>query len=199
MHRFRLILAISVIVLACAQPATASDALAMSSQQSADLAELRNFTLTDGLVDKYIAVHRDSAFPIDQVFVVLVDDSDTESDLDFNGNQEEEEDDCLQEAREERASYRSITETAAALDARPGVHVGLARHGISAREFLLVMSTLVEAALVDIPKDEDDCPSTFDTKNVISSANVVYYRKNEQRLRTALSEAARLRTKADPR
>lgn len=159
-YRFRPIFGAIVMALACAMPATAGDAVAaLSPQQTADLAETRNFILTDALVSKYIAVHQDLAFPLEQVFVVNDEEEEDEDDY-----EEEEEDDCVQESLEQRASLASIAATATALDARPGVHAGLERHGITARDYLYVTSTFLLASLIEAkiehPKVfDDDCPN----------------------------------------
>lgn len=169
MHRLPWIAGAMVMALCCVCPASAGNsAVKLSPQQAADLAAMRRFILTDALVDKYIAVQQDLAFPLEQVLEQVTDDSEEDD--------EEDEKDCEPDAFTVDLS-RSITDLATALDSRPGVHAGLARHAIGSREYLLVMDALVTAEMIELKNEQPelftgDCPNLVRVEDAINPASL---------------------------
>jgi hypothetical protein len=165
------VLGIALVLAACGSAAAKADDPAGSlktaqatrpegsKSASADMAEMQNFRLTDDFLQRYQAYEDEAAEkPCELSPIVLL------------GNDDDQD--------------RSLGETAAAFDARPGVHAALQRHGLTARELILGMGTLMGAAIHEIAAKHPDMVEKGEIKmnGSISPANMAFYEAHKDAL-----------------
>lgn len=141
------------------QAVAASGESPASSATSADAAAVANFRLTDAFIAKYEAYEEEAAKKPCELSPMLV----------MAGDENE---------------NRSLDQVAAAFAARPGVSAALQRHGLTAREMILGMTTLLGAAMQDAAQQHPEMVAkgeiTMEAK--IGPANMAVYNRHKDEL-----------------
>lgn len=96
------------------------------------------------------------------------------------------------------AENRSLDQTAAAFDAQPGVHDALQRHGLTAREMILGMVSLLGAATQDMAQQHPDMvkDGEITMNGTISPANMAVYHRHKDELHRHQAQLGREQLKA---
>jgi hypothetical protein len=121
---------------------------AAHADQAQDMAAFQNFRLTDDFLAKYQAVENDTAKDPCRLGPLGIFHSDN----------------------------KSLDQIVAAYDAQPGVHAMLAQHGLTAREEILGILTLMGAGLEIAQKEHPDQFRNRSTMLPISPANLAFYK-----------------------
>jgi len=137
-------------------------ASAAHADQAHDMAAIQNFRLTDDFLAKYEAVVDDTVKDPCGLAPLSV----------LNGGN------------------KSLDQMVAAFDAQPGVHAMLARHGLSAREEILGMLTLMFAGLEIAQQEHPGVAGSNGTIPPISPANLAFYKAHEAALHQHITAIA---------
>ena len=138
-------------------------ASAAHADKAQDMAAIQNFRLTDDYMAKYQAVEDDIV-----------------------------KDPCrLAPLGVLKGGNQSLDQMVAAYDAQPDVHAMLARHGLSAREQILGMLTLIFAGLEIKQQEHPGVTKSTGTMPPISPANLAFYKTHETALRQHIMATAR--------
>lgn len=145
-------------LLACALALAAVPAVQAAPPQSADLAAFRDYTLNDGFLDKWRAIQQESVKDpcnLGMMSLMSGDENDSES----------------------------LDRMAARYDAQPGVHAMLARHGLTARSYLLGALTLLSAGIQEVAQQHPEMVSKGYIQTnpgfAVSDANMAFYRQHK--------------------
>jgi hypothetical protein len=130
-------------------------ATAARADAAGDAAAVQNFRLSDGFLEKYQAVEADVAKDPCRLgaFGLL------------------------------KSEGKSLDQVAAEYDAQPGVHAMLARHGLTARETLLGMATLMSAAMEDLSKAHPGMVQKDPDAPAVNPANMAFYQSHKDGIR----------------
>lgn len=157
-----------VLALLLALPAGGS---ALAAGPSADdLSAVESFRLTDGFIRKWETFQAQAAEKPCELSPML----------------------ALQKAQKKPMS---LDETAAAFDAQPGVHAMLEKDGLTARQALLGMATLMNAAAQDIAAQHPDLVKKGEIQPnqgfEVGKANMAVYRAHKDELHRQQMKLAR--------
>lgn len=144
--------------LACA---IAGSLLAATAHADAaqDVAAFQNFQLTDAFIAKYQAVETDTAKDVCKLSPFKV----------------------LMQANADKDKI-ALDQVAAQYDAQPGVHAMLASHGMTAKDMILGMFTLMSAAAQDLNRTHPGMVQTTGAAAHVSAANMDYYHQHKDAL-----------------
>lgn len=143
-------------VLAWCFSLAASLTAVAGAPSAADLSALKNFKLSSSFLEKYEAYEEQAAEDpcnLSPLFALQSDDDDT----------------------------RTLDQTVAAFDARPGVHAALAQHGLNARELILGMTAMIGAAAHDMAQKHPEMVETGknSANALVSPENLAFYRAHK--------------------
>jgi len=155
-----------------AQPAAAAGN--DPSPSAGDVASLTSFQLTDDFIARYEAYEEEAARKPCELSPMMA----------MMGDE---------------AGDRTLDQTIAAFDAQPGVHAALQRHGLTARDMILGMGTLLGAAAQDLAKQRPDMvkKGEITINGTISPANMAVYHRHKDELHRHQMQLAREQLKAN--
>ncbi len=142
----------------------------------ADIAALRDFTLSGDFLDKWKAVQMDAVKDPCNLGVMSI-------------------------LSQDENDSRSFDQLVASYDARPGVHAMLSRHGLTAHDYLAGALTLVSAGIQDIAQQHPEMVSKGYIKNesgfTVSDANMAFYRQHKTDIRQLMQKLGKLSLQAN--
>lgn len=167
------IISVTIFTFACYSAAAASSNSPPSGPAAADMAALQNFRLTDDFIARYEAYEEDAAKKPCELSPITA----------LSGDD---------------AQERSLDQTVAAFKAQPGVDATLQRHGLTARETILGMMTLMRAAMQELAQRRPDMVEKGEgSMGAISPANMAVYDRHKDELHQHQRQLAREQLKAN--
>lgn len=149
---------LGALLLAAAASSGVAGPAAADNLAPADAAALQNFKLTEGFLQKWQAYEKEAAAKPCELSPLLA----MQGDTDKTG---------------------SMDTVIKRFDGQPGVHDALARNGLTAREAILGLGTLMGAAIQDMAKAHPDMVKngniTMHSKLNISPANMEFYHQHK--------------------
>lgn len=163
--RVRFLLAPCALVLALCAGAVLAGPQDDDAPSPADVQAMQSFTLDADFLQRYVAVQDESARDICRLGMVNL--------------------------FKEGDRIKSLDEAARHYDAQPGVHAMLARHGVSARQMVLGMATLVSAAAQDLKETHPAAARYITAEGHVSAQNMAFYRAHKAELRQHMREVGK--------